>query len=224
MTPFNLWQAIRKISGWYNIIFLAFGKDKADEIEAIDDEVAGICREEKEHYRAVLSPKIKSEIEEFKLEFPVEWKTERESEYLALEIEKIQQEIMEIYKSYQKSIQNNWQYWLRKLGLELSNLRGKEKKLKSLTMRYRLAKHGKELKGKITPEMIVLAKEYPFTALIESKKDMAICPFHNDKSASFWIKNNYGYCFSCGWKGDVIDFLMAKDNYNFIDAVKKLHG
>jgi hypothetical protein len=81
----------------------------------------------------------------------------------------------------------------------------------------------KNMAGEITKDMVMRAKNYPFEKLIEVKRNnMASCPFHEDKTPSFSIKNNRGYCFSCHWKGDTIDFVTKKDGLSFADAVKKL--
>ena len=52
----------------------------------------------------------------------------------------------------------------------------------------------------------------------------ALCPFHNEKTPSFLINDDRGsyHCFGCGAHGDIISFLLEKENYNFIDAVKYL--
>jgi hypothetical protein len=80
----------------------------------------------------------------------------------------------------------------------------------------------KKLKGKITKEQIQKAKEYPLEKLIEAKRNFALCPFHSEKNPSFYIKNNWGYCFACGWHGDSIKFVMDKCNLSFLEAVKYL--
>lgn len=51
-----------------------------------------------------------------------------------------------------------------------------------------------------------------------------LCPFHNEKSASFSVspgKQMY-YCFGCGAGGNVITFVMEYENYTFVEAVKHL--
>lgn len=74
----------------------------------------------------------------------------------------------------------------------------------------------------ITKDMIERARQYPYKDLIEVKKNTAVCPFHADKDPSFSIKNNYGHCFGCGWKGDTIAFYMEKFGVSFSEAVKAL--
>lgn len=51
-----------------------------------------------------------------------------------------------------------------------------------------------------------------------------LCPFHAEKSPSFMVseKKQFFKCFGCGEGGDVISFLMKKENLEFIDALKIL--
>ena len=51
-----------------------------------------------------------------------------------------------------------------------------------------------------------------------------LCPFHNEKSASFSVtpsKQMY-YCFGCGAGGNVISFIMEYENYSFMEAIQYL--
>ncbi len=50
------------------------------------------------------------------------------------------------------------------------------------------------------------------------------CPFHNEKSPSFYVNDDKGFyhCFGCGAHGDVIRFLTDQEGLGFIDAVKQL--
>ena len=51
-----------------------------------------------------------------------------------------------------------------------------------------------------------------------------LCPFHNEKSASFSVtpsKQMY-YCFGCGAGGNVITFVRQYENYSFKEAVEYL--
>lgn len=53
-------------------------------------------------------------------------------------------------------------------------------------------------------------------------KNKAICPFHDEKTASFSVKDNRYKCFGCGESGDLIDFVMKYNNFNFMEAVELL--
>lgn len=51
------------------------------------------------------------------------------------------------------------------------------------------------------------------------------CPFHGGKHyGSFKIspRKNYAKCFSCGWQGGPIDFLMEHERLSFVDALRWL--
>ena len=52
----------------------------------------------------------------------------------------------------------------------------------------------------------------------------ACCPFHHEKTPSFAINeaDQYYHCFGCGESGDVIKFVQAMENVEFIDSVKLL--
>lgn len=52
----------------------------------------------------------------------------------------------------------------------------------------------------------------------------AKCPFHNEKSPSFFVsptRNTY-YCFGCGAKGDIISFVQEFEGLDFIGALRIL--
>lgn len=52
----------------------------------------------------------------------------------------------------------------------------------------------------------------------------ALCPFHPEKTPSFFVnvKNQYFYCFGCGAGGDVFNFVMRDHKICFFDAFKYL--
>lgn len=52
----------------------------------------------------------------------------------------------------------------------------------------------------------------------------ACCPFHNEKTPSFYVstdRNTY-YCFGCGAKGDIFTFVQEFEKVDFIGALKLL--
>lgn len=59
-------------------------------------------------------------------------------------------------------------------------------------------------------------------------KKGACCPFHNEKTPSFKIKEENGEamykCFGCGAAGDVINFIKNKENMTTLEAVKKAYS
>ena len=59
--------------------------------------------------------------------------------------------------------------------------------------------------------------------LKKSGKDYkACCPFHDEKTPSFYVVPAKGFykCFGCGEAGDVFAFLMKRLGLSFVDAVK----
>ena len=83
-------------------------------------------------------------------------------------------------------------------------------------------------KTSFSTDVVVQAKEYPITSLIEF--DMfkkAICPFHHEKSASlvYYPKTNSCYCFGgCGRAYDAIDIYRHIHNCTFTQAVNDLNN
>lgn len=53
---------------------------------------------------------------------------------------------------------------------------------------------------------------------------VGICPFHSEKTPSFTVSDTkqFYHCFGCGEGGDVISFIMKKENLSFPEAVKFL--
>jgi DNA primase len=52
----------------------------------------------------------------------------------------------------------------------------------------------------------------------------ACCPFHNEKTPSFWVNpvKQFYHCFGCGAHGTVLSFLMNYDHLPFVEAVEDL--
>ncbi|GAA0677350.1 DNA primase [Kitasatospora atroaurantiaca] len=53
-----------------------------------------------------------------------------------------------------------------------------------------------------------------------------VCPFHDEKSASFYVHPGKGvfHCFGCGESGDTISFLMKIEHFSFAEAVERMAG
>lgn len=56
------------------------------------------------------------------------------------------------------------------------------------------------------------------------KNFRARCPFHNEKTPSFFISRERGmyYCFGCGAKGDIFSFVQHFEGTDFLGALKIL--
>ncbi|MFW6092719.1 MAG: DNA primase [Pseudomonadota bacterium] len=56
------------------------------------------------------------------------------------------------------------------------------------------------------------------------KEYRALCPFHNEKTPSFWVSpaKQFYHCFGCGASGTALTFLMEFDRLEFVEAVETL--
>lgn len=72
-------------------------------------------------------------------------------------------------------------------------------------------------------KMAVSVKEAAEYYGLEVKRgSMVCCPFHNDRTPSMKLNEDYFYCFGCGASGDVIDLAARLFGLSSSDAVKKL--
>lgn len=61
------------------------------------------------------------------------------------------------------------------------------------------------------------------TRLVKSGRNWkACCPFHGEKTPSFYVYDDHFHCFGCGAHGDAITFLMRAEGASFPEAVERL--
>ncbi len=48
------------------------------------------------------------------------------------------------------------------------------------------------------------------------------CPFHGEKTPSFYVYDDHYHCFGCGAHGDAISFVMQSQGAGFLEAVEQL--
>ncbi|MFC7608846.1 CHC2 zinc finger domain-containing protein [Pseudoroseomonas aestuarii] len=48
------------------------------------------------------------------------------------------------------------------------------------------------------------------------------CPFHGEKSPSFYVYDDHYHCFGCGAHGDAIAYVMQSQGASFPEAVERL--
>src|SRR4051812_23667975 len=51
---------------------------------------------------------------------------------------------------------------------------------------------------------------------------IGLCPFHLEKTPSFYVYDDGFHCFGCGAHGDAISFTMHSEGFEFIEAVRQL--
>lgn len=75
------------------------------------------------------------------------------------------------------------------------------------------------LKSKIS--LKDLAENYGIKLRKLGNKYKALCPFHSEKTPSFYIyeKSNSYNCFGCGENGDIFDFFGKLGNLNFKETL-----
>jgi 5S rRNA maturation endonuclease (ribonuclease M5) len=56
------------------------------------------------------------------------------------------------------------------------------------------------------------------------KGKKCLCPFHDEHTASFYIRedDSSAKCYGCGWYGDIFNYVMDKDDVDFSEAFKRL--
>ena len=76
----------------------------------------------------------------------------------------------------------------------------------------------------ITPDMIVQARLFPITELIDFSRGVALAWCHADKrpSLSHYAAKNRATCFPCGKSFDSIAVLTGRDGLTFPAAVRQL--
>src|SRR5918997_7024529 len=48
------------------------------------------------------------------------------------------------------------------------------------------------------------------------------CPFHQEKTPSFYVYDDHFHCFGCGAHGDAVTFVMRSEGASFPEAVERL--
>src|ERR1700748_3919798 len=78
-----------------------------------------------------------------------------------------------------------------------------------------------ELRARIPPASVIGRRVRLARA---GKQWKGCCPFHGEKTPSFYVYDDGYHCFGCGAHGDVITFVMQSQGLGFVDAVTQLAG
>jgi len=76
-----------------------------------------------------------------------------------------------------------------------------------------------ELRARV-PVAGVVGRRVPLQR--SGKQWKGCCPFHGEKTPSFYVYDDGYHCFGCGAHGDVITFVMQSQGLGFMDAVAQL--
>lgn len=127
------------------------------------------------------------------------------------------------YMDYDKSAKADRPYFER--ALIASPIPKLLKDIQKVKMSIRIAVSEDINEDKITPDMIIEARNYPIENILKVNRQLfALCINHTDKKPSLYTKGNFGYCFVCGYSGDCIDIYSKLYNVDFRNSVLALCG
>jgi len=156
-------------------------------------------------------------VQDFKNEMG-DWGKGRRKEYVVRQIRGLQAHIEGVHKEYKEMVASGKDISDRAFFLLLSDIPGLEKQIKKLSIELKAKPSG----GRVTEAMIERARARDIREFAEAKRDYILCPAHDDKKPSMWVKNGFGHCFSCGATLDCIGYLMKTKDMKFEAAVEAL--
>lgn len=71
-------------------------------------------------------------------------------------------------------------------------------------------------------DLVDYAQQYISGFKRHGNKGKGLCPFHNEKTPSFTVGQQYYHCFGCGEHGDIFTFLQKIKQKAFVDIVREL--
>ena len=74
-----------------------------------------------------------------------------------------------------------------------------------------------------TANILEIASQYT-TLKRSGRRHVGLCPFHSEKSPSFFVDDDKQlyHCFGCGAGGDIFTLLMEKERFSFPETVRFL--
>ena len=143
-------------------------------------------------------------------------------------IKELEEDILLLYSRYLKArirIIDYGDRWFWKIWLNTfykPEIKDKQRELK------RWKRYISPVKREIDDLDIQQAREVELKEVIDiplKKKGsnyVGLCPFHNEKTPSFFVKGNRYKCFGCGESGNTLDYFIKVNGFTFLEAVKKL--
>jgi DNA primase len=73
-------------------------------------------------------------------------------------------------------------------------------------------------------DIVEVIEQYVALRPAGNNRFKACCPFHDEKTPSFYVSRDKGFykCFGCGKSGDSFKFLQEIENVPFIEAKRQL--
>ena len=71
-----------------------------------------------------------------------------------------------------------------------------------------------------TPIAALISRRVKLTR--SGRQSKGCCPFHNEKTPSFYVYEDGYHCFGCGAHGDAVSFVMQTQGASFMEAVQSL--
>jgi hypothetical protein len=189
--------------------------------DAITDDNMDIVLAAKEDFEAEIMPKTRKTIREMIAEADPKFVRTCRTEYLKSLMSDAIVDTWQLLARYEEAVRKDTAS-INRLCLG-ERIHEKASEVVSLQGKIIAMSHP-ERKGQITDEMIKRAKEHPFQELLEFRRNMARCPFHEDRTPSMYLyaKDNRVHCFSCHRNLDTIGFVAERDGLTFVEAVKCL--
>lgn len=210
----TLYHQVNKFPGWLSGVKKSFDLSNKDTefLEQIDDEFIQSCS---------LNKKDQREIQKMEQEY--RWgilDAESDDERIGI----LSQNISQFNLDYEGSFKRDEPYLTRLLMKKMREVDEMEQ-----TRRRLRFKQVKQIKTnvpstRISDDQISRARDYSLESLVgtPNKHGYILCPWHDDKKPSMWIKNNYGWCFSCQTWVDPIKWCMTFRRMSFAESVRFL--
>lgn len=175
----------------------------------------------KDKYYPQMLKELRAFKDEYKKECPCEYKRARNEYLKGLQMQNTSA-MTENLNLFGMLVKRNRPHFEKEI--VNGNIQCLDKEIKRNEEKLKFCERPSDDKRTISGEVIQKAREYPITELLEANGNKNIhCINHEpDKHPSMSIKNNFAYCFVCGWHGDSIDVAMKIWQVSFVEAVRRL--